>query len=254
MATKKAKNIVIKNLDIVKAQAVNIHDNAMQTTETIVDQSLEMGKDWQKLFAKAMKQGTVLFGKQQEMVLETLESLKGQYLDGGKQLRKLLSLESPIRPLKTPLIAKIEAKRAAAAQQIKTTLNAKPKAAKAKKTVAKKATAVKSTAKKAVKKATPKTTKTATPKTDVILNDLKIIEGIGPKIEGLFHKAGIKTFKKLASTDVKTLREILVQAGPRFKNANPTTWKKQAKLAAAGKMAELNKLQKTIKGGKIVKK
>lgn len=240
MATKKAQNIVIKNLDKVKVQAVNLHDNALQMTDTIVDESLSMGKDWQKLFAKTMKHGTVLFGKQQEMVLETLEALKGQYLDGGKQMRKLLSLDASIRPLKTPLIAKIEAKRAAATKKVKASL----KTGKAK--------ATKATAK--TKASVKKVSKKASPKTDVILNDLKIIEGIGPKIEGIFHKAGIKTFKQLAAADMKTLKGILETAGPRYKMHNPSTWKKQAKLAATGKMDALKKLQGELKGGQKVKK
>jgi predicted flap endonuclease-1-like 5' DNA nuclease len=42
-----------------------------------------------------------------------------------------------------------------------------------------------------------------------IPDDLEIIEGIGPKIAGVFREAGINTFAQLAATPVETLREIL---------------------------------------------
>lgn len=41
------------------------------------------------------------------------------------------------------------------------------------------------------------------------LDDLKAIEGIGPKIEGLLNSAGIKTWRELADSSVEVLREIL---------------------------------------------
>lgn len=225
MATKKASNVIIKNLDKAKAGAGTLHNNALHATDTMVDNSLAIGKEWQKLFAKAMKHGTVLFGKQQEIVLESLETMKGQYLDGGKQLRKLLGTKKTVRPLKTPLLSKIEAKRKAATKAAKKAtakLTAKPKASKA------------PTAKKTVKKAAKKVTKkvTAKAKVNVQKNDLKTIKGIGPKVEGLFNKAGIYTFEQIAKTDIKTLKAILATGGNRYKLINPADWKKQAKVAA----------------------
>lgn len=235
MATKKAKNPIIKNADKVKAQVKSMNDNALHATDTIVDNSLAIGKEWQSLFAKAVKKGAHLFGKQQDMVFDTLEDIKEHTLVGGERFLKLLEIKTPIRPLKTPLLSKIETQRAAATKRAKAVLSG-----------ATKATKTKRTAKKATKKASPKS--------DVKQNDLKIIEGIGPKIEGLFHQANIKTFKQLANADLKTLRAILETAGPRYKSHNPTTWRKQAKLATAGKMAALKKLQGELKGGRSVKK
>jgi len=125
-----------------------------------------------------------------------------------------------------------------------TTTTAKPAKAKpAKKAAPKKATAK---AKAAPKK---KTTKKAAGK-----DDLKKIEGIGPKIASLFADAGITTFEGLATAKKSQLKEILEAAGPRYKMHDPTTWTKQAKLAAAGKWDELDKLQQELKGGKRKKK
>ena len=81
-------------------------------------------------------------------------------------------------------------------------------------------------------------------------DDLKKIEGIGPKIEELFHNAGIMTFAQLSETSVETMEAILTEAGPRFSTHNPGTWAQQAGLAAAGKWAELKAWQDELDGGK----
>ncbi len=82
-------------------------------------------------------------------------------------------------------------------------------------------------------------------------DDLKVIEGIGPKIERLLHEAGILTYAQLAATDVERLREILTEA-KLINIADPTTWPEQAALAAAGKWDELKALQDELKGGRRV--
>ncbi len=84
-------------------------------------------------------------------------------------------------------------------------------------------------------------------------NDLKIVEGIGPKIEGLLKDAGINTWSDLAAADVDKLQEILNAAGDRFKLANPGTWPKQAGLAAAGSWSELTEYQDFLDGGNAPK-
>ena len=81
-------------------------------------------------------------------------------------------------------------------------------------------------------------------------DDLKKIEGIGPKIEKLFNEAGITTFDGMAKASKKTFTDILAAAGPRFKMHDPTTWVQQAKLAAKGEWEKLAKLQDELKGGK----
>ncbi len=81
-------------------------------------------------------------------------------------------------------------------------------------------------------------------------DDLKIVEGIGPKIEQLLKDAGIKNWTDLSMTSVQRLQEILNQAGDSFRLADPTTWPKQAELAAAGKWGELSEYQEFLKGGK----
>lgn len=74
-------------------------------------------------------------------------------------------------------------------------------------------------------------------------DDLKIIEGIGPKIAALLRKSGIKTWQALSATRVKSIRLILEQAGNKFNLADPTNWPAQAKLAARGRWKRLKALQ-----------
>jgi predicted flap endonuclease-1-like 5' DNA nuclease len=80
-------------------------------------------------------------------------------------------------------------------------------------------------------------------------DDLKIVEGVGPKIEEILHAAGIKTFAQLAATSVSQLEQIVREdAGIRI--AFPDTWPEQARLAAAEDWAALEKLQEELKGGR----
>ncbi len=82
-------------------------------------------------------------------------------------------------------------------------------------------------------------------------DDLRRIEGIGPKISRLFQDAGIRTFAQLAASDVAMLRVILDDAGI-GRIADPTTWPEQAALAAAGDWDALMALQDSLKGGRRV--
>lgn len=81
-------------------------------------------------------------------------------------------------------------------------------------------------------------------------NDLKIIEGIGPKIEELFKTSGILTWKSLSETSVDRCNEILDKAGDRFRIHDPGTWPRQSKLAYEGKWEELKKWQDSLDKGK----
>jgi len=81
-------------------------------------------------------------------------------------------------------------------------------------------------------------------------DDLKIIEGIGPKVEEVMNKAGITTFEQLSSTSPATLLEILKNAGQSFQMLDPDSWPAQAKLARMGKWQELELLKGKLNGGR----
>ncbi|MGC4040997.1 MAG: hypothetical protein QM710_09510 [Flavobacterium sp.] len=81
-------------------------------------------------------------------------------------------------------------------------------------------------------------------------DDLKIVEGIGPKIEQLYHASGIRTWKALSETSVEKSMAILNAAGEQYAIHNPVTWAKQAALAYQGKWKELKDWQNVLDGGK----
>ena len=81
-------------------------------------------------------------------------------------------------------------------------------------------------------------------------DDLKKIEGIGPKIEELLHKAGIRTFKNLGDCSSTTIKDLLDAAGPQFRMHNPDTWPHQAKMAVKGEWKELKEYQDFLLGGR----
>jgi predicted flap endonuclease-1-like 5' DNA nuclease len=81
-------------------------------------------------------------------------------------------------------------------------------------------------------------------------DDLKIVEGIGPKIEQLLFHAGIHTYSELAAAPVSRIKEILSEAGPRYAMHDPGTWSAQALLAANGEWENLKAYQEFLDAGK----
>jgi predicted flap endonuclease-1-like 5' DNA nuclease len=81
-------------------------------------------------------------------------------------------------------------------------------------------------------------------------DDLKKIEGIGPKISQLLQDNGILTFSQLADTSIDRLSAILQAGGPRYQLADPSSWPEQAELAAGGAWDQLQVLQDRLTGGR----
>jgi predicted flap endonuclease-1-like 5' DNA nuclease len=82
------------------------------------------------------------------------------------------------------------------------------------------------------------------------VDDLKVIEGIGPKIEQLLKDGGIDNWWKLATATIDDIEQILSAAGNSYSLADPKTWPQQARLAAEEKWEELKAWQEQLKGGK----
>ena len=83
-------------------------------------------------------------------------------------------------------------------------------------------------------------------------DDLKKIEGIGPKIAELLNAGGVLTYTDLAGTDVEILKGILDKAGSRYRVADPSTWPEQAVLASQGDWLGLKEFKQKLKGGRRV--
>jgi large subunit ribosomal protein L21 len=117
--------------------------------------------------------------------------------------------------------------------------------------------AKKAAPKKETKKAEPKAaakteTKKAAPKAKKVsgkADDLKKIEGAGPKAAEALVNAGYETFAKVAKATPEELSNVLSEASSRLAHIVTETWPKQAKLAADGKWDELKELQDRLDGG-----
>ena len=84
----------------------------------------------------------------------------------------------------------------------------------------------------------------------IVADDLKLVEGIGPKIEELFHKAGLTSWLSVAKSDSSKLKEILAAGGERFQMTDPTTWPKQCQMMVDDKWEELKAYQDRLEGGR----
>lgn len=82
-------------------------------------------------------------------------------------------------------------------------------------------------------------------------DDLKLIEGIGIKIESLFHNFDIKTWLALSETSVAKCQEVLDSGGDRYNVHDPSSWPMQARMAYEGKWKDLAKWQEEHKHGKL---
>ncbi|MFZ1800029.1 MAG: helix-hairpin-helix domain-containing protein [Chitinophagaceae bacterium] len=82
------------------------------------------------------------------------------------------------------------------------------------------------------------------------MDDLKKIEGIGPKVAEALQGAGIDSFEKMAASTPEGLKEILDAAEGQFNAQDPTSWPEQAGLAAKGNWDELKTLQDQLIAGR----
>jgi len=82
-------------------------------------------------------------------------------------------------------------------------------------------------------------------------DDLKVVEGIGPKIEGLFHNFDIKTWKALSQTSVAKCHEVLDAGGEKYRVHDPASWPMQARMCYENKWKELHRWQEEHKHGKL---
>ena len=80
-------------------------------------------------------------------------------------------------------------------------------------------------------------------------DDLTKIEGVGPKAAEALVNAGLETFAKVAKAEADKMKEILTEASSRMAHLDPTSWPKQAQMAADEKWDELKTWQDSVKGG-----
>ncbi|QGY44907.1 50S ribosomal protein L27 [Maribellus comscasis] len=84
-----------------------------------------------------------------------------------------------------------------------------------------------------VKEETPKTeAKEEAPKAEVSeaeADDLKKLEGVGPKLAEILAEGGFTNYASVASASVEDIRKVLEAAGSRYASKDPAPWIEQAK-------------------------
>lgn len=80
-------------------------------------------------------------------------------------------------------------------------------------------------------------------------DNLTKIEGIGPKAAEALVAAGVDSYAALAGSKPDAIKSVLTEASSRLAHLDPTSWPKQAKMAADGKWDELKTWQDNAKGG-----
>lgn len=192
--TNTSKNLekrVFGTLNKIKDQIANANETLLKVSDETVAGALKAGKEWQKVLKRSIEKGEKLLEAQQDLTFEALEGIKKIHRENRKRFQKLIQEE------------KVAIKNAA------------------QKASTKAASAV--TAAKVVAQDIPKAT------TQKELTDLKVIKGIGPKLEEILNENGVASIQDIEKAPMKRLQEILEKAGPRYKNFDPQDWKKQAK-------------------------
>lgn len=82
-------------------------------------------------------------------------------------------------------------------------------------------------------------------------DDLKKLEGIGPKLEQVLNAAGVRNFMQLASMTPEEIKPILEAAGNQFKMHDPKSWPYQAELASKGEWERLKEYQNLLISGRV---
>ena len=77
-------------------------------------------------------------------------------------------------------------------------------------------------------------------------DDLTLLKGISPKVEILLKDAGIFAYIGLATSSADTIKKILLAEDPAYSVYDPTTWPRQAMLAAQGQWENLKNLKDSI--------
>ncbi len=191
MATKSVKKLTFQDRATkVKKVVKNFNKGSLDISYEIVDEGLALGSQWQELFAKTMKKSTRLFGKQQELLLSTLEEIKEQFIDGNGKVVKLLELDRLTKNITKRIDKTITPAKDAIEAQIKST-----------------------------------TRKVRS----VGHDDLSHIKGIGEKTKLILNKAGIRSFRDLVTFKEKEIINVLESANLKSMVPKVKGWIAQAK-------------------------
>jgi len=94
MASNKNKNATLSStIEVVKEKAGVLNNEVISTTDAFVEGSVEGIKQWQEVLDKALSNGTELLEQQQNIALDSLESVVNQTKNGGIRIKNLLNFD-----------------------------------------------------------------------------------------------------------------------------------------------------------------
>ena len=276
-ATKKAKKPSV---------AKKVNKSLINASIAAINTTVENGEKWQKLASKLIKKSEKIRKQQINMIFDTAEAVKGQFITGTDRMKDLVGIDYELvdkakdmakkNPVSKkvvdiveditdkvsdyPLVQKAEKatedlKNVGMAkykemkedvldqaskiihiaedkiEEAKADLKKETKKATPKKRAAKKAKVTRAKTTKKVTKAASKKTVTKKVTKTTVADDLKLINGIGPKTETIFKNNGIKTFAALAKMKQPAIAKILEKEGAIFSTIQVEIWQKQAEVA-----------------------
>jgi predicted flap endonuclease-1-like 5' DNA nuclease len=261
MATKKSKKE--NKLGQAKAIVKKINNDLIDASFNAIETTVKTGEKWQKLTAKMLKKAEPLTKQQINMVVETAESIKSQLETSTERLKHLVGYDHKMVEIakkkfnENPLVEKAEEMKNKIEKEVannKFVKKAEKIAGKIKKNITETIEEVKEKvenytdeiladepkkeapkAKKAAPKKKEKTSKVeVVVEKSAIVDDLKIIKGIGPVLEKSLNELNITAYEQIAKMTIKDLTNLLNNAGVNAKIYDLNGWKAQAKLAMKG--------------------
>jgi hypothetical protein len=94
-ATKTVKTAVEKaskplNVNKVRKAIATTNNQLVKAADEVLDTAAAKSEAWQAVATKAIKGTLTLAAKQQDIIFDTLEAVKGQLVEGNKRMRKLM--------------------------------------------------------------------------------------------------------------------------------------------------------------------
>lgn len=94
MATQVIKNNATFTATL-KKQAIILNKELLKASNEWVDGSVVAAEKWQNLTERMVKTGLKMFSKQQDLLFNTLETVKGQVNTSAKRFNKLVGNDAP---------------------------------------------------------------------------------------------------------------------------------------------------------------
>lgn len=228
--TKQQINMVVETAESIKGQLENstsrlktlvgydpkMIENAkkMVSEHPLVEKAEEMKDKIEKEVSnnKLVKKAEKMSAKLKKNISETIETVKEKIEDYTEEI--IDDVKEKVNEVAGTATKKAPVKKAA------TKKTAVKKAAPKKETVAKKEVVIE---------------KVIVEKTDVI-NDLKVIKGIGPVLEKSLNELNVTAYDQIAKMSIKNLTNLLNGAGINAKIYDLSGWKAEAKLALKGEL------------------